>query len=517
DFRILPKYDTLVIDEAHHLEQEATRHLGEEVHLSHCLALAARLTRDGGKHGVLAELANRLTGSETPAAGALPAVERLAEQVAALRGCAEEAFAALAAMGPDGEWVYRVDPAEPGGPRAGDRPGGAASSLRSGPDTSPAAPRGSLWDRYVQAVGRMEEILPEVLKDLAWLREAADREPDEELSARMLDACGFAEDLAGQLNVLVRSTRRDDNVVQWVELSGTLQRRQVCLHRTPIDVAGILRERLFGQKRSVILTSATLSVGGNFSFLAEQVGLDGAERDGRLISLTVESPFRYDRQALLCVPNDVPDLARLDAEEAAVWLGESLFQLARLSEGRLLALFTSHRWLQATAAVLRGPLRKAGYATLAQGVDGERTRILESFRRNPRSVLLGAQSFWEGIDLPGDQLRTLVIVRLPFTPPTHPVAAARHERIEQSGRSAFWTASLPEAVVRFKQGFGRLIRTVEDRGVVVVYDKRIVTARYGAHFVRSVGVQPLVAPEQEVFRRIGTFFSADRPSPYPAS
>ncbi|MBX5436839.1 MAG: DEAD/DEAH box helicase family protein [Alicyclobacillaceae bacterium] len=478
DFRILPRHDVLVVDEAHHLEREAARHLGEEVHQAHCLALAARLVRDSGRHGVLPELTQQLASSGRAGAAALMA--RLTEQVGRLRTLAEDAFAALAQLFPRGELVYR---------------------LHARQEPEPA------WQRFVDTAQRLEEQLPEWRRELQELAELAADDPDAELAARLLDAHGFGRELAARLAVLSRTAGPDAAVVQWIELVGSRERKYVIVHRTPLNVSDQLRESLFAAKRCVVLTSATLAVNGDFTYVKQAVGLDALDAAGRVESLAVESPFQLDRQALLCVPSDVPDLSRMGPDEAAAWLSESLRELAGLSDGRLLALFTSHGWLQATARRLRGPLRQAGYALFAQGIDGERTRIVEAFRRQPRSVLLGAQSFWEGIDLPGDQLRTLVIVRLPFTPPNHPVAQARDEQIARAGRSAFWTASLPEAVVRFKQGFGRLIRTVDDRGVVVVYDKRIATSRYGSRFVQAVGVRPLVAPEREVFRRIERFFA----------
>lgn len=487
DHRVLPKYDKLVLDEAHHLEEEATRHLGAEVHLAHCMALFGRLTRDAGRHGVLAELTARLTAASGTVNSAQKTLEHLGEILPTMRSTTESAFQALAQLIPSGQNEFRL---------------------------TSASESASAWQRYLQ----MADVLSAHLTNLgdlqAALQDAAEMESDEELSGRLFDAHGFVYELLSNVATLVDAGDISDDYVQWIERSSVSERGHLSFHRVPIDVGKILAETLFENKSSVVLTSATLSVDGKFDYLMSRLGLTDAQANGRVASMMVPSPFDFPRQALVCVPTDVPELAKLDAAEAAAWISDSLFQLAKASEGRLLALFTSHALLRATAAILRQPLRKAGLALLAQGIDGSRTRLLEAFRAHPNAVLFGAQSFWEGIDLPGDQLTTLVIVRLPFSPPTHPVTAARHELLERQGKSAFWAASLPEAVVRFRQGFGRLIRTIHDRGVVVVYDKRIVTTKYGSTFIKSLpGVRPYIAPEADVIRRVRQFLHETETSP----
>jgi len=484
DHRVLPRYEKLIFDEAHHVEEEATKHLGEEVHLLQCLTLFGRLVRDHGRHGVLPELAARLDGSAARSASAVSAIYRLMEGVVELRPLVERSFSALARLIPRGQ-----------------------SELRLTDDLAMDAQ----WLEFETSANEIEQVLLQLADPSSVVEDAAERETEEDLTGRLFDATGFLSELSTRLMTLCRAGEISDSWVNWVEVSGNGDKRQVSLHRNPIDVSGILAERLFDAKSTVILTSATLSMEGKFDYLKGQLGLHAAEQAGKLNSLSVASPFHFEQQALLCVPNDVPELAKMTPEESAAWLGESIYQLAKASRGRLMALFTSHAMLRATAQVVRDPLKSLGFEFFAQGLDGNRTAVLESYRSHPDAVLFGAQSFWEGIDLPGDQLTTLVIVRLPFAPPTHPVTAARHQRLEAAGKSAFWHASLPEAVVRFRQGFGRLIRTVSDRGVVVVYDKRIVSTRYGASFVRSLpGVKPFVGPEQKVIERVQEFLNATR-------
>lgn len=479
--RVLPKYDKLILDEAHHLEEQATKHLGDEAHLFQCLALIGRLSRDNARHGVVPELLTRLNGSDSRSVIAIPALENMVDTLKMLRSCIDSAFATLAQLVPGGQSDFRL-----------------THEVESS----------KLWTTYLDVCEQMVAHVKILEAFSATITEAAEFESDEDLAGRMFDTSGFLLELFGHIHILATAGDISEHWVVWIEANGP-DKRQISLHRAPVDVAQILKDTLFDTKSTVVLTSATLSVDGKFEYPISRLGLHESKLDGRLATLTVSSPFQLDRQALLCVPNDVPELAKMTAEEAATWLSDSIYQLAKVSQGRLLALFTSHAMLRATASSLRAPLHSIGLSLYAQGIDGSRTHLLESFRKHPNSVLLGAQSFWEGIDLPGDQLTTLVIVRLPFSPPTHPVTQARHERLEEQGLSSFAHASLPEAVVRFRQGFGRLIRTVRDRGVVVVYDKRIVTARYGSSFIRSLGgVKPFVAKEQEVMSRVKAFLAS---------
>ena len=487
DFRVLPPYEKLVLDEAHHLEEQATKHLGAEVHLRRVQSLFARIVRDSQRQGILPELLAKMSSSGSPSSMEISQwMTDILGKTAALRLDVESAFDALIRLVPGKQNEFRL-----------------TAELESAPE----------WSSYLEALDILEEHWRELEETLVHLAEAAEDEEDEDLSGRMFDLVGFYPEIEKNIEVLRQAADFDDAWVTWVEVRRSSTRVWPSLCRAPLDVAPLLEEKVFNTKSSVVLTSATLSVNKSFQYVKQQLGLENIERDGRLAVAIVDSPFQMDKQALLCIPNDVPDLAPLSDGEAATWLSDSLYQLAKASNGRVLALFTSHGMLRATAKALRSPLAEAGYRTFAQGIDGNRNQLLESFRKHPESVLLGAQTFWEGIDLPGDQLRTLVIVRLPFAPPTHPVTQARYQKLEQQGRSSFVHASLPQAVVRFRQGFGRLIRSTTDKGVVVVFDKRIVTARYGRNFIDSIaGIRPFIGPEEQVVAQIRHFFAPLAPA-----
>lgn len=484
DHRVLPSYDKLVLDEAHHLADQATKHLGNEVRQSQCFALLGRLSRDKGKHGIIPELIRREDTNHGGATRVAEKLSALSEHIESLYGQFDQVFQALGSLVNTNQGELRI-----------------TGEIRALP----------VWKYYLEIINEMDPALASLRHTQGDLKAWGEAEENSEKAGRWLDAAGFLEELFGQVEGLRAVRESNDGWVEWVERTGNGRHSHVTLHAAPIDVADILDKQLFNKKSSIVLTSATLSVNQTFDYTIEQLGLIRSKRENKLLTLTVGSPFDYQKQALLCVPSDVPELAKLEPSVAATWLSDSIYQLAKASGGRLLALFTSHALLRMTAQAVRDPLASANLRLYAQGIDGNRTHLLQAFKASEGAVLFGAQSFWEGIDLPGDELTTLVIVRLPFAPPTHPVSQARHERLEQSGKNPFMADSLPEAIVKFRQGFGRLIRRVNDSGVVVVYDKRLVTARYGQAFIKSLdGVRPFVAPEQTVLREVEKFLRSSR-------
>jgi ATP-dependent DNA helicase DinG len=262
---------------------------------------------------------------------------------------------------------------------------------------------------------------------------------------------------------------RERNHVYWWERRG----RGVFLEASPIDVSALLRERLFERVASVVLTSATLAVGGSFSFLKSRLGLGGARE--RLFT----SHFDYPRQALLYAPQHLPDprdagFARQAAEE--------IVEILKASRGRAFVLFTSHQQMRGVYELVRRRLR---YPMLLQGT-APRTALLERFRSAPHAVLFATSSFWQGVDVQGQQLSAVIIDRLPFAVPTDPVVAARVRLINEDGGNGFTDYQVPQAVIALKQGFGRLIRSGSDRGVLVILDHRIVRKPYGRVFRESL-------------------------------
>lgn len=282
------------------------------------------------------------------------------------------------------------------------------------------------------------------------------------------------------------------------------------LGAAPIELGQILRESLFEQAETAILTSATLATRKRFDFLRSRLGLgaDVARDDGEKLEVlesVIPSPFDFQARSLLCVPTDLPAPERGDPafQDATA---EVVVELAEMSGGGLFVLFTSHAALRKVAGLLREAGADARWPLYVQG-EGDRFRILSGFVEARHGILLGTASFWEGVDVPGDPLRGLVIQKLPFRVPTEPITAARMEAIEAAGGDPFRDFMLPQAAIRLKQGFGRLIRSHADRGAVVVLDDRIVTKRYGAYLRDSLPDAPLVKGAwPDVRRRLKAFY-----------
>jgi DNA polymerase-3 subunit epsilon/ATP-dependent DNA helicase DinG len=277
------------------------------------------------------------------------------------------------------------------------------------------------------------------------------------------------------------------------------------LNGAPLEVASRLQDELFSQKKSVILTSATLAVRGGFKHVRERLGIEDSEE------LCLGSPFDYRKAALLALPTDVPEPSVRGYSEA---VADIVAQLALEAGGRTLALFTSHAGVRGTAAALRRILPGKGIPVLAQGVDGTPQQLIARFQENPKAVLLGTSSFWEGVDIANNAMKVLVVARLPFNVPTEPVFAARSGLYD----SPFMQYAVPQAVLRFRQGFGRLIRNKDDHGVVVVLDSRITSKSYGKAFLESVPpATTLRAPLAEVMAGVRDWLSEpEEPDPQSA-
>lgn len=497
---ILPPYRNLVIDEAHHLEDVATEQLGTEVaqrELQGALLHLFRGFRAEMAPGLLPQIKRKLDRPlpARPPVG-LPHEEmfdRLIDLVLQAREASERLFAAIAAA------VEGLGGAEGEGGR----------TLR----LTPAVKQGGLWAGVEACRPAATALLRRLAEGLAALAAAL-----EDLEGKPRDLDGTLLELARQGAALHEAAANIDAVlgggeegmVYWAELSGGGGGREprVRLRAAPIHVGDLLRAELFDKLRSVVMTSATLAVQGSFDHLRHRLGLAGLGPD-RLLTGAVPSPFRYRDQALVLIPDDVPNPRQSEREYTRA-VQEFLRDFLVRVGGRTLVLFTSHRQLREVYNELKAGLEEQGLLLLAQGLDGTRSRLVEEFRAGGRAVLFGSASFWEGVDIPGAGLSCVVMVRLPFTPPGDPVQEARIEDLERRGLSAFFHLSLPQAVIRFKQGFGRLIRTGTDRGVVVIFDNRVNPnqTRYGLRFIQSLPRPRVVAaPREQVLRLAADFLT----------
>ncbi len=287
--------------------------------------------------------------------------------------------------------------------------------------------------------------------------------------------------LSGELAFLMRA--ETDDHVYFVETRG----RGVFLRAMPIDVSGRLKELLFDEVRAAVLTSATLAVDGGFTYVKDRLGLEPTDE------LLLASPFRYEEQAVLYVPAGMPEPQSPEFVDHAA---EQVVRLLELSRGRAFVLFTSYANMNAVAERIAG---RVDYPLLIQG-EAPKAQLLDTFRKTPHAVLLATASFWQGVDVAGEQLSCVIIDKLPFASPGDPVVSARIERLRNNGQNAFGEYQVPVAVLMLKQGLGRLIRTATDRGILAVLDSRLLRKQYGRRFLESLPPARLVHDLEEVAR-----------------
>ncbi len=280
------------------------------------------------------------------------------------------------------------------------------------------------------------------------------------------------EELRVNLGFILESTQR--NIVFWIERrTGRGPQHNVFLQATPITVSDILRTTLFEHLESAVLTSATLAVAGGFEYIRTRIGIEHARE------LVVQSHFDYESQALLYVPPDLPDPREAQFVERA---SQRVKQLLEITRGRAFCLFTSYALMHQMYEQLLGEL---AFPLLLQG-DAPKNALLEQFRLTPNAVLFATSSFWQGVDVQGEQLSCVIIDKLPFAVPNDPVVAARIRAIDEEGGNAFFQYQVPSAALSLKQGFGRLIRSLHDRGLLCLLDNRILRKQYGRVFLDSL-------------------------------
>ena len=534
---ILPGYGRLVLDEAHNLEDIATEYLSYEFSLPALTRILNRLMRRGkGKRartgGVLASVERQmqkgiLAGSasgEKVRRLLTEAPHRLVRIVNAAEALFDVAALLLRPAKDRGICRYRMGlPAADGTVRREYSLHGLFKPYEA-----------DAWNELdlLAAQNAFEAELAAMVNLLHDLRDTLDDStPDGELNYvadLSVQVESVAESLvafANEANFVLRGEK--DTHAYWIERVGMrdegvgsrdggrgTRRRPSYLRlvAAPLSVADDLRRMFYDVKDSVILSSATLRVGNDFKYMARRLGCCGTAGRGdesRFQYLTAASPFDYLRQALVLAPDCLPDPSAnpLVYAEALAALMKDLFSA---TQGRALVLFTSYEMMNAVAQHARGPLAAAGITLLVQGEGLSRESMTRALRQSNDSsvVLFGAQSFWEGVDVAGEALSCVVLARLPFAQVGDPVIEARSEKIDREGGSSFRDYALPEAVIKFRQGFGRLIRTKSDRGVVIVTDPRIVTKNYGAIFRKSIPASVHTVTElPELLSRVGEFFN----------
>lgn len=460
---ILPAFHRLIIDEAHNVESAATSYFSQEFNRFQVHKYANMLLRSrrGKNSGIVAGLRTVASVDFEGLEGMLQSMRSQAEQL-----------------------DTQLLPYFEGSP-----------SIRLKADDISLPEKRSDGEFEQQLLSAISTFQQSVLDTVEFLAD----------QYKILDEAELDDPRLGELRIIIRRlealakicgdfreyhTRPD--LVYWLERRRTgAGDRYLHYTATPIEIGPLLSEALFEPYRTIVMTSATLSVGKSIGFWQRRIGLPDGQR---LSFMSLDSPFDYANRVLLGVPSDAPDPS--EGQRYLDWVKSFVSDAIERSGGHALVLFTSYAMLTEVYEHCKPILVGRGITCLRQG-DDDRSRLMGTFREDSASVLFATHSFWEGVDAPGDALQLLIICRLPFRVPTEPVLLARTEAIEARGGAPFFELSLPEAVMKLKQGFGRLMRRTSDRGVVFITDKRIMTKRYGRTFIQSLPPARLMTESSE--------------------
>ena len=473
DTAVLPPYRRLVFDEAHGIEDAATSFFSVNLHrfkINKQLNLLFR-SRKSSMAGFLFTIA-ALATQEDHTAEAQEEISQIKNAFAELEDTATEMM--------ENEYTVRLF---------------AQNSAR-----------------FSGVFGCLAKVQRHITKLTGLMREMMETIPEDDLdNAAVWETKSVLRRLDDMTAICKNFLERDEHPdsVYWIQrqrLSPAIAKNYdspffIQLFQTPLDIAPLLNTGVFEPMETVVCTSATLGIDGNFNFWKRRTGV-GFIEDERLLTGEFPSPFPYKTNLLLAIPNDAPFP---DNEQFQPFIEDAVVRLIQAAGGRTLVLFTSYDSLRHACDVARMRLRLSGITILKQG-DDERFRLLNLFKEETDSVLFATDSFWEGVDVPGESLSQVIIVKLPFGVPSDPVFAARSEQIQKRGGNSFMELSVPQSVIKFRQGFGRLIRRGDDKGSVICLDRRIMEKMYGRIFLNSIpDCRKMYAPLNDILGAVGEF------------
>jgi ATP-dependent DNA helicase DinG len=489
---ILPPFSRLVFDEGHHLEDVATSHLSLVISRGIILKQLHRLVpQKANRAGLLTIISSRLA-RELP-----ESMEALYSELSALleSHLLPKAHDVAHLTEQIMDWLALAVERETGGE------GGRERKLRVTPEVQGSA----FWQECRQRLQALADALGDYASALRTLLRRAGDLPEklrEKMSDNLLDTGGIEGRLQAVADGLLFCIGEPEGYCRWIETSSGQRGVQARMCAAPLDISRSVKETILDRFKTIIVTSATLTVGGEFSYLKKRTGFGLLPKE-RLNELRLASPFDYARQVFVAVPDDMPEPTASGFREA---LEERILRAVSVTRGGAFILFTSYDLLNRVYSSLGPELGRLGLTALKQGDTG-RHALLTHFRKDHNAVLFGTDSFWEGVDVKGDALRLVIIARLPFQVPTEPVQQARSELIDASGGDSFREFSIPQAVIKFRQGFGRLIRSRDDRGAVLILDRRVTTKGYGKIFLRSLPDTEIIRGDSDgMFMRMEEFF-----------
>ncbi len=458
--KILPSYQEVIIDEAHHFKNVATEQLGVRFHYLDLHHIISRLgfTNTNGLLRDFVKVRKEISS----------AFFKIDEILVQLQEESQQLFVGLHS------YVLK---------RRKDH-----SLNRASYRYLPEKENNRTWNSLLELAKRLQFMI----RDIISLMEKENQKMDgqyikekpikEKLTLEAFKQCiSSMNDYKYYLEFLF--FENDDTVLRWIEIDSKGAKNAVSIYAQPIEVKEYLADQFFSKVQSAVLTSATLTIRNSFTYTMDNVGLS----DFFPKQVKIKSSFNYKEQVKLFIPSDMPSVNDVSLEEYSEAIALHIGTVAQITDGKILVLFTSYEMLRKTYQILKEDVTLDDFIIMGQGTgSGSRTKLTKNFRHFEKAILLGTSSFWEGVDFPGDQLKALMIVRLPFASPDEPTVAAACKHLEAQGINSFYHYSLPEAILRFKQGFGRLIRHEGDRGILFILDNRILSAKYGKDFLASI-------------------------------
>ncbi|WP_174613579.1 ATP-dependent DNA helicase DinG [Virgibacillus ihumii] len=468
EYQFLPSYNKAIIDEAHHMEETASKHYGlklDYVSVQYILSHIGTSDEDGWLHTTLRKygFTEEYFAFETWNDIFVKAKHEADDMFRMIFQYVLEQKQKDRSLSDIGRIQYRFQNAEE---------------------------QSSKWNVVLEMVSRFIFYVRDLIHMLSQVDYHASKteQLDKHDKSNIIDSIESLQSIIDRMEQLFLLEDEQEMQVKWIEIDAHGAKNAVYLYSEPTDMSEILANDFFSEKESVVLTSATLTMKNSFSFIRNRLGLPSENT----VPVKIASPFSYQNQVQLMIPNDFPDIRQGNQDDFIYSTCEAILSLASITEGRMLVLFTSYDMLRKSYWLLKNTLNTSDFMLIAQGISsGSRSRLKKNFQTFDQSILLGTSSFWEGVDIPGNDLSCLMIVRLPFQPPNHPIYEAKSQRLKDEGKNAFFELALPNAVIRFKQGFGRLIRSASDRGIVFVCDARIVKSRYGKFFTKSIPSVPI--------------------------